>query len=115
MKFLLDTNFVMIPVQFKVDIYSELSEFGLPEIFVLDLVLQELSSLGKPGKLALEILQSHSPKILKSPGKITDNEILKAARSGFTVCTQDRILAKKLKLSGIPVITLRQKKYLVQK
>ena len=64
MKFLLDTNFLLIPGQFKIDIFSELNKYGKPKLFTLDLVVQELKTLstgkGKDSaaaKLALELLQ----------------------------------------------------------
>jgi len=47
MKFLLDTNFLMIPGKFRVDIFKEMEKFGKPEFFTLDLVVKELGKLSK--------------------------------------------------------------------
>lgn len=113
MKFLLDTNFLLIPLKFKVDVFSELEEFGKPELYILDLVLKELEKI-KTGPFALEFIKKKKVKILKSSGKNTDNEIERiASEKNLVVCTQDRKLIKKLKISGIKVVYLRQKKYLV--
>lgn len=113
MKFLLDTNFLLIPFKFRVDVFSELEEFGKPELYTLDLVLKELEKI-KTGSFALEFIKKKKVKILKSLGKNTDNEIERmASEKNFVVCTQDRKLIKKLKIGGIKVVYLRQKKYLV--
>ena len=116
MKFLLDTNFLLIPVQFKVDIFSELTRFGKPELYTLDLVKRELERLkSKQSKIALELIKKKKVKILKTSGRNTDSEIIKEAGKGFTVCTQDRNLIKELKSKKISVISLRQKKYLMER
>jgi rRNA-processing protein FCF1 len=121
MKFLLDTNFFLIPGKFKVDIFSELEKFGKPEIYTIDLVVKELERLTKGrGKVAsyarigAKLLRMKKVQILKSFGKNVDAELVRIARTGFVVCTQDRALIKKLKTAGIEVISLRQKKYLVK-
>ena len=45
MKALVDTNFLMIPGDFKVDILTELLNLGYSEIFTVDLVVKELEKL----------------------------------------------------------------------
>ncbi|RLJ06828.1 MAG: DNA-binding protein [Candidatus Aenigmatarchaeota archaeon] len=118
MKFLLDTNFLMIPGKFKVDVFEELKKFGKPEFFTLSSVVKELENLssgkGKNSKYArigLQLLEKNNVKIIASDGE-TDNEILKTAEQGFVVCTQDKELRKRLVSNGIKVVFLRQKKYL---
>ena len=46
MKFLLDTNFLMIPGKFKVDVFSELEKFGKPELYTVSAVVRELEKKG---------------------------------------------------------------------
>ena len=119
MKFLLDTNFLMIPGKFKVDVFEELKRFGKPEVFTLECVINELKRLssgkGKNAihaKVALQLLEKNKVKILSSKEN-TDSEILKIAeKNDFVVCTQDRALRKRLVSKGIKVVFLRQKKYL---
>ena len=121
MRFLLDTNFFLVPGQFKVDVFKELGNFGKPEIFTLDSVILELEKLGGSrkkdagsAKVALEFVKDKNICILQSENKRVDDEIERiSGEEGFIVCTQDRELMKRLKEKGIKVITLRQKKYLV--
>lgn len=121
MKFLLDANFLLIPGQFKVDIFRELEKFGKPELYTLDSVILELENLAATKKkdcmaarLALELAKGKNMIALKAENENTDKEIERAAvENNFVVCTQDRELIKKLKKGKIKVIALRQKKYLI--
>ncbi len=122
MKALLDTNFLMIPGEFKVDILSELLTLGYTEVFTLDLVVRELEKLSRGrgrdarnARIGLEFIRKGGIAILKTEGKSTDEEILKLAKTkGFAVCTQDRELIRKVKEIGGRFVTLRQGKYLVE-
>ena len=121
-KILLDTNFIMIPAQFKVDIYSEIEricDFKY-ELYVLDKTLSELENIIKTQKgrqkaaarLAKAILEAKKPKTLKTTSKdYVDNIIL--GLKGFIVATLDRELRSRLKKNGVATIVLRQKKYLM--
>lgn len=124
-KILLDTNFLLIPGQFKVDIFSELDricDFSF-EIAVLDRTIEELKSIyekqkGKDkraAKLALGLLDAKKLAIIKTDDKekSTDGAILDIAKAkGFIVATQDMELKKRLKESGVRCVYLRQKSYL---
>lgn len=120
MKFLLDTNFLLIPGRFGVDVFSELSNFGRPECYTLQAVLAEMEKLtvghgadAKAAKLGLELLGVKGVIILASGAGPADVQIQKAAENeGYVVCTQDAELAKKLKAAGVKVVMLRHKKYL---
>ena len=118
MKFLLDTNFLMIPGKFKHDIFVSLSKFGYPEFYTIDLVRQELMLLAQKGgmdgahaKLALELIKMNNVSVLPSITKKADSEILRVAK-GYTVCTNDKELIKKLKKKEVPVVILKQRKIL---
>jgi hypothetical protein len=121
MKFLLDTNFLLIPGQFGVDVFSELSVFGKPELYTLKSVLSELEKLsagrgrnGRAARIGIAMLEKNSVTMLRPrKNEATDDQIIRAARKGdFAVCTQDAALAGRLKGTGIKVVTLRHKKYL---
>ena len=120
MKFLIDTNFLLIPGKFKVDIFSEMQKFGKPELYTLDQVVRELEKLAsgkgsdsKAAKLALDFLDMKDVTVLKAGTGPTDREIEKAAMDGgFAVCTQDKALIKRLKKTGVKVVFLRQKRFL---
>ena len=116
MKFLLDTNFLVIPGLFRIDVFRELEKFGKPELYTLDLVVKELETIrSKHSKLGLELLKKHKVRVLSSELSNADKEIIRIAPEGFVVCTQDKGLIEKLKKKGAKVITLRQKKYLIKK
>ena len=53
MKILLDTNFTLIPAQFKVDIFSELAN---NKLYILDRTLEELKNI-KNSKLTLSLIK----------------------------------------------------------
>ncbi|MFH1642579.1 MAG: PIN domain-containing protein [Nanoarchaeota archaeon] len=119
-KIILDTNFLLIPFQFKIDIFSEIEricDFQY-SIFILDKTINELVKIineqkGKnrlAAKFALDLINTKKIKILKtSDGNVDDILVTLDA----IVATQDKILIKRLKNSFRQVIRLRQKKYLM--
>jgi len=123
-RFLLDTNFLVLPGQFKVDIFDELRKFGKDHLYTLDLVVRELQQLSHgssrdsaSARLALHLVKDRGISIIHTHEDAdldgTDNAIRNAARKGhYTVCTQDQELARLLKEDGVPVIRLRQGRYL---
>ena len=123
-KILLDTNFLLIPFQFKVDIFSEFERicFFNYKLFVLDKSLNELKKIHEKQKgknkhaaeFALKLIKLKNINIIKTTEKIpTDDLILKKSdKKEYVVATQDKILKKQLKLRQIPIIILRQKKKL---
>ena len=122
MKFLLDTNFLMIPGKFKVDIFTELEKFGKPELYTLDSVVKELGKITKAGgkdsffaKFGLFLVQEKDIGILESQDKQADKEILRLSKVGYAVCTQDKALTAKIRKAGGKVVFLRQGKYLEMK
>jgi len=121
MKFLLDANFLLIPGNFKVDVFSELQNFGNPELYTIDLVIKELESLAsgrgadaRAAKLSLLLIKEKRVQIIETKGKNTDKELEKLAEEGYIVCTQDKELIKRLKTSKLKVIYLRKKKILAE-
>ena len=121
-KIILDTNFIMIPAQFKVDIYSEIDRicnFSY-ELYVIDKSLIELDTIIEHAKgrekaaarLAKAILEAKKPKTLKTTSKdYVDNIILDL--KGYIIATQDSELRSKLRKNGVQTIVLRQKRYLM--
>ncbi|MFC1728240.1 PIN domain-containing protein [Nanoarchaeota archaeon] len=121
-KILLDTNFLMIPAQFKVDIYSEIERIAdfKYELYVLDKSITELENIIKErkgrtkeqAKLSLQLLKSKKPKVLKTTSELHVDRII-LDLGGYIVATQDLALKRALKAKRVKIITLRQKKYLV--
>ena len=118
-KILVDTNFLLIPFQFKVDIFKEIDRIidEKYEICVVDKTLEELEKLikgnkekdKKAAKLAKQLIKKNKVKIINTQGKNVDEIIIKIKDKDTIVATQDKELRKKLKGD---VIVLRQKKYL---
>jgi rRNA-processing protein FCF1 len=122
-KIIIDTNFLMAVSQFKVDIFSEIrriAEFKY-ELCIIDKTVDELESIiekqsGKQkraAKLALSIIKLKKIKKIKTKEGNVDELIVKNSDKNTIVATQDMKLKKILKEREIPLIVLRQKKYLV--
>jgi len=123
-KILLDTNFLLIAYQFKVDIFQQIDRISTfnYEIIVLDKSLSELNYIiekqrGKnkdAAKFALKLLKMKKVRVVKNEGfKDTDDAILDYAKQeGCIVATQDKDLKRRLINYGLRVLILRQKKIL---
>jgi rRNA-processing protein FCF1 len=111
MKVLLDTNFLLVPVQFKVDIYEELRG---NQLLTLDKCVKELQTK-KGFAVAKVLMKKNHVKVVKGGAGGTDMTILTYVKKHKNVCvaTNDKELIKALKSIGISIIRLRQKKYLV--
>jgi len=117
-KILFDTNFALIPFQFKIDIYSELNRIinEKYELYFLDVCIKELEKL-KFGKAALELMKQKGVKFVSFPiYNGVDSTILEyAKKNNAIIATQDKELKKKALKRKVRIITLRQKKYLTIK
>ena len=119
---LLDTNFLLLPVQFKLDIFSLIPEVleDKVEFFVVSNVIEELKQLakskGKDGRasnVTLSLLKTRKVEVIKTGGKSCDDALTKVAKDkGMIVATNDKELRKRLKSMGVKTIYLRSKKYL---
>ena len=122
-KIILDTNFLLIPVQFKVDIYSEIDricDFSYELVTVKEVVseLEHLIAKGskskKAAKLALQMLKKFQIRTLRDRKvfKRADEAIIAIADKNSIVATQDMELKRLLKKNAVRLIVLRQKQYL---
>ncbi|MEM5778428.1 MAG: hypothetical protein QXD43_02305 [Candidatus Aenigmatarchaeota archaeon] len=116
MKIILDTNFLIDCIRFKIDISSEL--LG-NELFVLNTIIFEIEKITKRGtkesalaKIALEFIKRNKIKILNT-NKETDNALIDFSKQGYVIATHDKALKSKLKKIRAKIIYIRQKKYLV--
>lgn len=126
-KIYLDTNFLMIPAQFRVDIFEEIKRISnFPyELCVLEKSLKELEKIkneqkGKhreASKLAIGIINQ---KIKQKSLNITtfskdiavDDILVELANSDTIVATQDKELKKRIQEKGGKLIVLRNKTHL---
>ena len=125
-KIIIDTNFLLIPAQFKVDIFHELERICnfAYELVVVPETVSELKYLikdsktsgkdKKAAKLALQLMKRYKVKTLHNYGKVfkrADEAILDIADKKSYVATQDKEL-KRLLQEKCNLIILRQKQYL---
>lgn len=110
MKIILDTDFIIFCLKNRVDILTQIKDLNLiHKVYIIDKTIDELKN--KPlEKLAKTFIKKLN--IIKTKkDNIVDNLILQ--QKNIIVATQDKELKEKLKKAKIPIITLRQKKYLI--
>jgi len=124
LKVILDTNALFVPLQFKIDIFSELERLLKRkfELILISPVKRELEALAETGSPKMRKNASYALKlaenckyveVVKSASALTDDVIVEVAREwGFPVFTNDRQLRKRPKDISVPVIYVRQKSHL---
>jgi rRNA-processing protein FCF1 len=110
---ILDTDFLISSIKFRVDVVSQIKENFPGEIAIMDKTIDELKGVNNPNsRAAIHLVKLKEMKIIKTKkDKIVDNLILENVKEGDIVATQDRNLKRRLKNKDIKVITIRQKKY----
>lgn len=123
-KIILDTNFLLIPIEFKVDIFDEIDRISTfnYKLYIIDKTLDELDNIiekqrGKSKEAARFAKQLIKLKKLETINTKEDDEVDKIIldtvnKDEYIVATQDKLLKKKLMEKKIPIIILRQKKHL---
>jgi len=120
-KIILDTNFFMIPHQFKIDIFEEIDRIMEEEyeLITLDKIVEELEKLAKEktehavaARIGLEMIKKRNIKVISTEDKNVDNTIFKIADKNTIVATNDRVLRKKLKNKNVKTLYLRSKKHI---
>lgn len=120
MKVILDTNALMVPEQFGVEIFSELERLGYTECLVPASVLAELRALASRAdkgrdKVAARVALGLAQRCrVMGEGKMDADAAIErlAHDENAAVFTNDRALKKRLSSNGITVIYLRQERYL---
>jgi len=119
-KVILDSNFLMIPFQFKIDIFQEI-EYLLQkkvDFVVPSAVKRELTGISSRGgegapeaSLALQLAsRCRVVDVTLEPQETVDDAILKASQKlGAVVATTDIDLKKRLRAINVPVVYLREK------
>jgi rRNA-processing protein FCF1 len=117
----IDTMFLMMPFQFKVDIFSELDRlFGNYEACISNITFKELDNIENKAakgadKLAVKavrkLIEQKNLIIIESNERLVDDFLVKNAEDFDFVATQDKELKRKLK-NRTKFIVLRSGKYL---
>lgn len=118
---LLDTNALLIPAQFGIDLYTELlGIFGDFEPITLEEVVGELTGLARgrgrdaaAARVGLALARRSTIVPSGSSAESVDERILEYARQeGCVVVTNDRELRKALLREGVDVVSMRRRKTL---
>lgn len=117
MKVLLDTNFLIDAVRFKINLEDIADLIGAHELLTLSSVEKELTRISKKtsqagmhAKASLKLINECNIKILKSEER-PDNYMLKLDEN-VIAATNDIELRKRLKALGRKTIYLKAKKHL---
>jgi len=125
---ILDTNFLLVPGQFKVDIFEEFARtLSFPyQLCIFKETIDELSKIAESkkrdasnAKVALKLIKQKNLKSLPNSytqeGFYIDKIILENITDNDIVCTQDKELKRQLrqKSKKIRILTLKSKKHIV--
>lgn len=116
----LDTNFLLIPFRFRIDILKELDylieashRFVVSSMTISELrrIAERIGKHGMAARLALKLVEANSKKIeiVDSKGYVDDWIVEYAKENNAMVCTNDSKLRKRLRELDIKVITLKSK------
>ena len=121
LKVIVDSNALFVPLQFKIDIFTELQRVlnRNYELILLSPVKQELETLTKKSSpktrknaaFALSLAEKCTyVKVPEKTNELTDDAILRIAKAWkVPVFTNDKLLKKKLRDISLPVIYVREK------
>lgn len=121
MKIIFDTNFLMVPHQFGVDIFSELERIFTErnEWIVCNEVVSELETIAKKhtkdaaaARLALLLIKEKDINVESAKGINVDDWIVaRAKQERLVVCTNDMELRRRLRNIAL-VVGLRERSHL---
>ncbi len=113
----LDTNFLMLPDQAGIDIFSELDALigGAYRLVVPMGVIEELEGIkhasrgrdGRAASVALALIERRDVDVVASTGDVDGFIVAFAAEHGALVATNDRDLKRRLRKQGTRVVSRR--------
>ncbi|PXF60562.1 MAG: DNA-binding protein [Candidatus Methanogaster sp.] len=122
MKIILDTNALMVPAEFGVDIFSELDKLGFDEWLIPPGVARELKGIASRGRgkgrdaarVALSLMdRCRMIETAEAVGDVDDSILELAVEMKVAVFTNDAELKGRLRERCVKVVYLRQRSYLV--
>jgi rRNA-processing protein FCF1 len=111
---ILDTDFLVSSIKFKVDVITQIKEeYPNEKIVIMDKTIDELKSINNSNaRAAIHLVKLKGLDFIKTKkDKIVDDLILDIVSEGDLVATQDQRFKRKLKEKNIRLLTIRQKKY----
>jgi hypothetical protein len=105
----LDTNFLVVPGQFKIDVAAEIRRL-VPgaKLVTLSGALRELENI-KGKEIAMQFIERNKVQVIESAGHVDDAILSYARANNAAVATNDAALVKRLKGANVPVVRVRQK------
>jgi len=112
----LDTNALMMPYQFGINIEKELNRLlGICRIIVPRTVVEEMEKLaeeggevGRAAKLGLSIIRKRGFRLVETKSKGDEGVLETAIKMDAAIVTNDKELKKKAKELRLPIIYLRE-------
>ena len=118
MKVLIDTNMLLVPHQFGVDIFKFLKDY---EMLTLSSCVDELKKLSKKkgddgiaARVGIKLMEENKVKPVRTKEKGDKSILNYALQEKCAVATNDKGLIEALKTNRIKIIRLKQKKYLAE-
>lgn len=121
MRIILDTNFLLLPFQHNLDIFTAVENLcdKKYELVVLEGTLKEIEKIiaeqsginSKSARIALQLIKSKHLKIIPQILSSVDDELVRLAGKDNIIATQDKELKRRIKKKGASVITMREKGY----
>jgi rRNA-processing protein FCF1 len=114
----LDTNFLLLPFQFRINIIKELDYLieQSHRYVVSSRTLDELKKLGKAvgkngmaARLALKMIDASEMEVVKNNMPVDDWVIRYSRDNNAIACTNDRLLRKRLMALDVKVVTLKSR------
>lgn len=116
-----DTNFLFVTFEFKIDVISEIQRVvgSTYSLYIYEGTITELENIENKGDknknflpLIVRMLHLYGFKIIKSPERYVDDQILSNLDKSVIVATNDKELRLKIQSKKFNVLYMRQKKYL---
>jgi rRNA-processing protein FCF1 len=114
----LDTNFLMLPFQFRINIIKELDYLieSNHRYVVSSRTMDELKKLGKTvgkngmaARLALKMIAASRMDVVKNDMPVDDWVVRYSKENNAIACTNDRLLRKRLMRLDVKVVTLKSR------
>lgn len=119
---ILDTNFINLSIQNKIDLFKSLMDCLLAKCtpYITDCVFGELEKFGQKYRLALRVAKDPRFKRLTClhKGTYADDCLvnLVSAHKCYIVATCDKQLKSRIrKIPGIPIMSIKAKKYEIER
>ena len=117
-KILLDTNFLLTMVRYKIHGFEEINQKVPAEYYTLSRVIYEIKGLAKSekkirneGRIVEDVLKNNNVKILESELEDVDSELVNLSKD-YVIATNDKELRRRVKQAGGKTVFIRSLTYI---